>query len=345
MTMGRVGCYFRSAIVVLHALASFSCTSNPNEEPIEVVGAVNDTEFLANEFFFLDRPDSVFSSTAFRPDPSRLNVFIEDFLPMDPQGDVQFAAYALADTLGNGLDDGPDGEVSQLISVELLSPGVDYIPLLDEAGIFRGIRLKVHLSESSVLAASYVAVDNNGNEIFVGDFDIAEANDWFSDLPDTLQLELIKPEEFHPESPTWSYMMRHIYSLGGESIDYSTLEISIVRWAVGDPTHPEDSNLPYTRIFGLDQFDSDLGLPGQDGKVDLARIDTEEGLLAFPVLHAFDPPESLVCVWTTVVEEDTTCYELLLEDRNQAPYSTHHTQLLHDPVYVKYRIEYHWFSN
>lgn len=305
----------------------------------------NDTEFLANEFFFLDKPDSVFSRTAYRPDPSRLNVFIEDFLPIDPQGDDQYAAYALADTLGNGLDDGPDGEASQLLSVKLLSPEDDYIAILDDSDLFYGIRLKTHLSEASVLAVSYVAVDNNDNEILVGDFDISDVSDWFSEHPDTLQLELIKPEQFLPDSPTWSYMMRHIYSLGGESIDYSTLELNIVRWAVGDPTHPEDSELPYTRIFGLDQVDSDLDLPGQDGRIDFARIDVEEGLLIFPVLHALDPPESLVCVWTTEIEEDTTCYELQLEDRNYGLYHTPHRQLLHDPAYVKYRIQYHWFSD
>jgi hypothetical protein len=113
-----------------------------------------------------------------------LNVFIEDFLPLDPQVDVQFAAYAFADTLGDGLDDGPDGEASQLLSVELLSPEDDYLPILDDTGLFWGIRLKAHLSETSVLAVSYVALDSSGNEIIVGNFDIADANDWFSDLPD-----------------------------------------------------------------------------------------------------------------------------------------------------------------
>ena len=347
---GRRGRNTHTVVLILLIIAGNSCstknTCNPDgSEPVEVLDVMFDTEFLANQYFFLDMPDSVFSDTTYRPDPLRLNVFVDDFLPLDPEGETQYFAYAIEDTLGVGLGEGPDEEMDGLFTFRMLSPIYDFIPVVGESGVFHGIKLEVPIREHDVLAVSYIAVDPSGNEFTIGDYDISDANDCFSEHPDTLLFELIKPERYHPDSPTWSYMMRNIYSLGGSGIDYNTLEISIVRWAVGEPSHPEDGDVPYITIFGLDHYDAILDSFGHDGVIDHTRIDTQEGLLFFPCLQAFSPPDSLVCEWTTtVIDEDTTCYELLLEDRNPALYNIDHTQLMHDPAYAKYKIRYHWFS-
>ncbi len=302
---------------------------------------VNDIDFLANQFFYLDLPDSVFSATSYKPDKGRLNLFVEDFNPVNAQGDIQYAAVAMADLAGDGLDDGPDGEPTEVKSFRLLDPEYDYKQLLDQDNNFIGIWLNYSLGESDILAASYMAGNAAGDSITVGDFDISQAEGWLSENPDTLTFELIKPEAFRPDSPTWDYMMRNIYSLGGRNIDYSTLEVEIHRVSTRiDPSFPEGfPQFPYLQIFGLDQFGASNVQFGHDNKVDQAWVDIENGLLRLPAAHAFDPPVDAVYAWTAT-SVDSFYLDPNDIDRNPDLYNVEHRELSRDPIYNRFQIRF-----
>lgn len=302
---------------------------------------VNDIDFLANQFFYLDPPESVFDPGSFKPDPERLNLFVEDFAPVNAQGDIQYAAVAMADLAGNGLDDGPDGEPTEVKSFRRLDPEYDYKTIKDPNGNFVGVWLNYSIGESDILAVSYVAVDSSGAEIIIGDIDINEAEGWLAEHPDTLEFELIKPEAYTPDSPTWNYMMRNIYSLGGRNIDYSTLEVEIHRVSTRiDPSFPEGfPQYPYLQIFGLDQFGASNVEAGHDGKVDQAWVDTENGLLTLPAAHAFDPPVDAVYAWTST-GVDSFYLDPADIDRNPDLYNVEHRELSRDPIYNRFQIRF-----
>jgi cell surface protein SprA len=346
----RKGELIRGLILVTFALTSMSCgtdnTANPEgSEPVEVTGLALDIDYLANRYFYLDPPSYVFSAGVFRPDRASLNVFVEDFSPANPWGGVQFAAYAVADEESDGLGDVAEDDLGSLYSFRLLEPDREYSIIADSNDNFLGIWLNLLLGEADILAVSYKGRNDSGDSLTVGDIDLSEVNGWYSENPDTLLLELIKPENNLPESPTWDYMMRNIYSLGGRDIDYSTLEVEIIRRTTRpDATHPEGfPQFPYLQIFGLDQFDVGTEGFGHDSKVDKIWIDTQNGLLRFPADHAFDPSVEEVFAWTRS-ELDSFYLDPEDYDRNAAIYNVPHRDLFQDPAYHKYRIEYHWRS-
>ena len=308
---------------------------------------VTDTSFLANQFFYLDNPLN--HPSGWTVDYGTLNVFVEDHSPPNPQGDIQYAGFAFNDLGGDGLEDDMLNEEGTFGSYRLLELGRDYRVLLDVDQSFRAIQLNFSLQESDLLAVSYQAREGESVLHPIGTTDLSAVLGWFSIDPDTLEagdegallLEMIKPETFVPTSPTWNYMMRNVYRLGGRNLDYGTLDVEIHRVSTRpDPSHPEGDNTPYLRIFGLDQFGADNQSAGHNQKIDQAWVDAEQGLVFFPWFQPFDPPASLVCDWTRQAGADTTCFELTSDDRNATIYSVSRRELLRDPNFSKYLIRF-----
>ena len=313
---------------------------------------VADTGFLANQFFLLDHPVQAAQPGARVVDPVTLHVFVDDLLPPSPQGEVQYAAFLYTDLDGDGLaDEEPlDGGVS---SLRMLDPEIDYKVWRDTAGNFRAIQLNSPLQESHVLAVSYEALDADSVRHAVGTVDLTGVPGWFSieDIDalspgdaEALQLELIKPENYTPDSPTWDYMMRNVYRLGGRNIDYSSLEVEVHRISTRpDPSRPENSSVPYLRAFGLDQSaaDNNPDTFGHDGKVDAFWVDAESGLLFFPYFRPFDPPAEFVSDWTRASEADTAnTFALEATDLNASLYDVPRRELLKNPAYSKFLIRF-----
>ncbi|MDP6797310.1 MAG: cell surface protein SprA [Candidatus Krumholzibacteria bacterium] len=303
---------------------------------------VLDTQFLANQFFYLDHPGSAETYYHWIVDEATLNVFLEDFVPPSPQGEIQYAGYALVDSLGDGLADGGEGHDLSFGSFRLLTLGTDYILRLDPEQNFVALELNYPIQESDILAVSYVAHHSEtGDSLHVGTVDLSTSEGWFTENPDTLALELIKPENFLPESPTWDYMFRNVYSLGGRNLDYNTLEVEVHRVSTRpDPSHPEGDTTPYLRIFGLDQYyGTGSSSEGHDGKVDQVWVDESRGLLFFPYVNPFDPPEELVYDWTSTGVDSFFLAEES-DDRNPYLYEIGRRDLLKDPAYNRYLIRY-----
>lgn len=304
-----------------------------------------DTDFIANRFFFLDDPTTAASFYRWLVDEGTLQVFVSTGVA--PNANAQdagryYKGRAYVDTLGNGLADDIAAQTPAVQAFKLLADS-DFSWRLDAAQNFYVLQLNYPIAETEILAVSYTARDTANADAPhpIGDNTLGKLTYWDSNA-DTLALELIKPDPYRPESPTWDYMLRNIYSLGGRDIDFASLIVSIERISTAeDPAYPAGSNIPYLRFFGLDQHRGQL-LAGYDpdGRIDWPRVDVDEGLLIFPYYRPFDPPAELVCAWTT---NNTTgdCEALITDDRNPAIYATAREIVLKNPaLYGKYLIRY-----
>lgn len=304
-----------------------------------------DTDFIANRFFFLDDPATPGSFYRWLVDEGTLQVFVSTGIAPNanaPDAGRYYKGRAYADTLGNGLADDLASQAPAVQAFKLLADA-DFTWRLDAAQNFYVLQLNYPIGETEILAVSYTARDSaNGDAPHaIGDNTLGKLTYWDSNA-DTLALELIKPDPYRPESPTWDYMLRNIYSLGGRDIDFASLVVSIERISTAeDPAYPAGSNTPYLRFFGLDQYRGQL-LTGYDpdGRVDWPRVDVDEGLLIFPYYRPFDPPAELVCAWTTN-PATSDCEALITDDRNPVIYTTARETVLKNPaLYGKYLIRY-----
>lgn len=97
---------------------------------------------------------------------------------------------------------------------------------------------------------------------------------------------------------TWEYELRNWYDLRGRDIDPSSLDIRIERSDVSleQPDRDPDTNVPWIRVFGLDQFDQQ-GQAGFDDQADIGQgnlVDLGRGLLQFPYPTPFDLPDAVI---------------------------------------------------
>ncbi len=304
-----------------------------------------DTDFIANRFFFLDDPSTPGAFYRWLVDEATLQVFVSTGTAPNansPDAGRYYKGRAYVDTLGNGLADDLLSQSPQVAAFKLLTD-TDFTWRLDAAQNFYVLQLNYPIAETEVLAVSYAARDSaNGDALqLIGDNTLGKLTYWDSSA-DTLALELIKPDPYRPDSPTWDYMLRNIYSLGGRDIDFASLVVSVERISTAeDPSYPEGSNTPYLRFFGLDQYRGQL-LTGYDpdGRIDWPRVDVQEGLLIFPYYRPFDPPDALVCAWTTNTATQD-CEALIGADRNAVIYTTARETVLKNPsLYAKYTIRY-----
>ncbi|MCB9513249.1 MAG: cell surface protein SprA [Candidatus Krumholzibacteriia bacterium] len=302
-----------------------------------------DTDYIANRFFFLDNPTDPDSFYRWIVE-EKLQVFVSNGAApsaSSPDASRYYWGRAYTDLGGNGLADDLAGQSPELEAFKLLQEN-EYTWRVDPNGNFSILELNYPIAETDILAVSYTARDSaNGDALRqVGDNTQGKIT-YFDSQADTLSLELIKPDPYRPDSPTWDYMLRNVYSLGGTEIDFASLEVSIERIGTSqDPAYPEGSNTPYLRFFGLDQYRGQL-VEGfdPDGRIDWPRIDIAEGLLIFPYYRPFDPPEGLVCQWTQPVVGD--CELLTDADLNPAIYETARETINRNPsLYSKYVIKY-----
>jgi hypothetical protein len=277
------------------------------------VRTINDSDFIRNTFFFLDNPDS--SKYFYRPDEATIEVF-ESVEPWEIANDPNMTVFygrAWVDRWGDGSDiqaaldtlaAGGTPPPSQDRPFRILQVDNDYryVKNLSDDSVI-GIELVRPVSDTRVLAVRYVNTnvqpDTIGN---LPNFDVE------------LALELIKPYGARPGDAfgyTWSYMMRHIYSLQLSNIDPAslTVEIKDLRPRL-DQTVPEGSTVPWIQIFGLDLVNA-VGDSLPDNRFDTNRnlIDFENGTLTFELRTPFNPSDSMVAEYTNGQFSFTGPYE------------------------------------
>ncbi|MEE9269112.1 MAG: cell surface protein SprA, partial [Candidatus Krumholzibacteria bacterium] len=263
---------------------------------------IRDIDFVKDTYFFLDAPDSINAFFGIDDKETSLEVFesVSDIERQTNPELVTFPGKAWVDSFGRGrnIRDARADIAARRPpppfedrNFKLLTFDEDYryvLNAVDESIV--GLEMIRSVAKTTVLAVRYVNVlgDTIGN---------------LDNFTDTLALELIKPWDPRPTNQfgyTWQFMMRHIYNLGLSNIDEATLELEIEDRANRlDPSIPEGSEVPWIRVFGLDRTDvSGVGPP--DSRVDLIRglIDADRGILTFPILTPFNPPDDSVAVWT-----------------------------------------------
>lgn len=115
----------------------------------------------------------------------------------------------------------------------------------------------------------------------------------FGDLTDVpFRLQMLKRTNPQPIDGLWEAEWKNVYSLRRTHIDYSYLDLDILRGDFGDEDNPANLNhqngTQFLHLMGLDQV-GEHGAPPPDGKVDdnAAILDTARGLLVFPFRYPF----------------------------------------------------------
>ncbi|MCP4546118.1 MAG: cell surface protein SprA [bacterium] len=320
---------------------------------------IYDTSYLANQFFFLDDPYQATGQYNLEIDMATLNIFINDQTSIARENDDKYVGFAFYDLAGDGeLDIDPeqlaDGGGVKGIYRKLETN--EYQLGINDSKL-RYIRLLTPLQENHVLAVSFRTMSGE----HVGTTAITQPQYWtldssaystmtYENTESVLHMELIKPSNYTPESPTWDYMMRNVYRLGGRDIDVDALDLQIERLASYDnPERPEgESQVQYLQIFGLDTYSNSSvendNNPRPNGKVDPKFVDEQNGLLFFPILEPFNPAPDSVLAWTENVTGVATGGYVLAEedpDRNPELYAIDYQALRQDPtLYSKYKISF-----
>ncbi|HHJ51662.1 MAG TPA: cell surface protein SprA, partial [Caldithrix abyssi] len=161
---------------------------------------------------------------------------------------------------------------------------------------YRGfIVLNQAVENNAVLAIAYATANMlaDPNTPAVGTL-----RETLADSNQAVVLKLIKPRAMNPTDEykeTWPLMMRNVYSLGGTNIQKEGFELRLENNIKGDhATYPAGSDRSYLNLLELDLLDAN-GEPieGGDEKIDPNPyiIDFANGILIFPALQPFDPPE------------------------------------------------------
>ncbi len=287
-------------------------------------GALGETEFreireidyVRYKYFYFDDPRGAFIG----PQSAGIEVY-QGFIDNNSSGGAnRVQGYAVPDSTGTGqaIRDAvtrlnATGSLAGLSTqyFELLQLGTDYTFIINAAtDSITGIELfqAIPNTANQTLAVRYV---NTDGDVVGGTYDELGVNEGGSKL----LLEMIKAPDPDPQNPftgsTWELEFRNIYNLGLTNIDGNSLEISIIdnlRPRL-NPQFPDSSEVPYLRIFGLDQTDgSGTGPP--DGRIDLryGGVNLDAGLLQFQELEPFIPDTSLVTQWTDTTFQFTGPY-------------------------------------
>ncbi len=301
---------FAFVIISLALLPACSDDSTAPNQPAPdelTLTEIRDVDYVHRQYFYFDDP-----ALFIGPNASTVKVY-RTVLPQDLVNDpaiVRLPGWAAPDPEGWGHGIGdivlplnagelPTEAIEQ--EFEFLELDVDYrFVRSPQNNAVIGIALAEAIPDAELraLAVSYVTIDGWA---IGGTYDqmgvLPSAPDY---NPNKLVLELIKPPVLAPsgEFPTtWKLEMRNVYSLGMTNIHGGSMEVTIVDvLSVRDePWYPNGSTLSYLRIFGLDQAGV-LGAP--DCRIDLNRVDLEQGLLIFPLANAFHPDPTFVDGWT-----------------------------------------------
>ena len=280
---------------------------------------INDYDFLERQFFFFENPGNNLLS----PRAGFGSVYpvvggagatggdeIEVFVSLKPEeyGDpniTKYGAKAYVDTtnldgLGNDIARGVKPFRALVKQLFMQDGDFTLIQGYGSEGNERryiGIELASPLDESRALMVRYKGRNiATGDEFSVGNYQVQPASETDSLITEAICLPKSATSGERATDPTWSLMMRNVYSLGLTQIDKKSLRVRIEDTSNGNNKYIDpESNLNYLRIFGLDRVDS-KGLPGKDDLIDdlPGVIDFERGFLMFPWYEPFNPPREIV---------------------------------------------------
>ena len=320
------------AIPLAVVLVLAACSDDPTETtkpPVVETHLIRDVDYVKNTSYWVDDPGSFVGASVAGFEVWR--TVIPADLVVDPTI-TRVPGWAIPDPPGDGasftdaasrINSGsrprayfkpyPDSVVSVSLSPESFSRlelGADYAVVPDalNPSMILGIELlePIPVTAQRALAIRYLnslGTPIGGSYATYGVIDPATGEPVVpNSSADTLMLEMIKPRDPRPTGPfgsTWPFAMRHVYDLGFTDIDPATLTIVIedVLSVRKNPRRPEGSQVPYLRIFGLDQTDASGSGP-PDGLVDPTFVDFARGRLTFPDLRAFAPDSARVAEWT-----------------------------------------------
>lgn len=282
------------------------------------VRAIRDVDYVRNKFFYFNKY-SLSGDSDLRPDEKTVQLY-RTWRQED--GGVYQLGFAFPDSTGTGdlirnvvptLNAGTRPEIENF---QLLEVGVDYNFIIDATTSETiGIELfeAIPVTSSRTLAVRYTT--NDGRAVG-GSFASLGVNDDPDDpnpQGSNLMLRMLKSRDPQPSESTWSLEIRKFYNLGMTNIDDKTLKIEIVDVLSSslNPQFPDSSDVPYLRIFGLDQTDR-AGTGPPDGLVDLSTtvIDLTTGLLMFPEEMSFAPDTNLVTEWTDTTFQFVPPYDV-----------------------------------
>ncbi|MCI0452898.1 MAG: cell surface protein SprA [Candidatus Latescibacteria bacterium] len=267
---------------------------------------IRDVDYVRNKYFYFDNPRA-----SIGPQAAGIEVY-KGFINNNTGsgGSNRTQGYAVPDPNGDGS--GIDAAVAILNSggqpvglstqyFELLTLGTDYTLIIDAVtDDITGIELfqAIPNTASETLAVRYISAHDSTIGGTYEELGVIEGGP-------KLLLEMIKAPFPDPKDPivgsTWLLEFKNIYNLGLTNIDGNSLEVSIVDNLNPrlNPQFPDSSDVPYLKIFGLDQTDASGDAP-PDGRIDLrfGRVNLDAGLLQFPILEPFIPPPDSVARWT-----------------------------------------------
>ena len=187
-----------------------------------------------------------------------------------------------------------------------LEPGTDYLSDIE----LGWIRLTRSLDNETILAAAWSSAAGT-----FGDLDPSDNNE-----SNPFILKLLQPKGPQPSDSTWKMMWRNIYDLNATGITEESFSAKITKsedgGGAGTDIGPE--KLTWLAIFDLDLFN--VGIAGQDGKIDPMFVNFGLGELRFPDLQPFDPEG-----WFTIDEAGESRevpIKLPVAERDSVLYST-----------------------
>jgi hypothetical protein len=308
---GQVGRAEFTAVASKQKAESSAKTFNSKGGEVED-NVIYSYQYLNNRFFKLDLPfgsdPNVFDFPGRTPGQERIDpgsIKVYRLMGAGPMGDRDIRNVAVyLDTTGTFWQK-PNSPVPDF--TQDFDHGVrwremtDFDLMLDVDGNLVAVDMLQQMTADDILAVIYNVVDAAGNILYrVGDrpgVDDLPDSDNRVTLPDESEvyyrMKLLKAQANKKEPFSFRYVLRNIYSLGGSNIDPTTFDLRIERNVTG-VSHPDQdlgSNIPYIRIFGLDQTDPQR-VGGPDGLVDYTDetlFDLNKGLLKFPTF-AFPTP-------------------------------------------------------
>lgn len=287
----------------------FTCTidkspvTSKEEEPCwNQKTTIRDYDYIKNRYFFVDDYYMNYFENGWTDDlsnfefyPDRTLHWVEVFKSTtytDPNAIKGIAVLNPQDNNYDGLS--PDvydtmsiipGELEKGHFVELREYE-DYI-YREDMGFFC---LNTEISDNEILAISYKTHLGQVGTSIVEMIDTS-----FASLP---VLRLIKSKNMNPtHTNVWPLMMKNAYSLGQIRIISECFNIQIEHNLNGEhqkiqQVNPKES---YLYLLGLDRTNNDGQIvDGGDGIVDqnFSRINFADGILIFPGIHPFNPPDT-----------------------------------------------------
>ncbi len=282
---------------------------------------IRDVDYIKNKYFYLDDPASFIGAS--EVDFEVYRTVTPTDLIIDPT--IQsLPGWVIPDSVGNGqsirdaataINAGSRPRIGTFVlspqKFELLERGVDYEFIVDAITLdVIGVELFDPIASTAQKSVALRYTNSLGTPVGGSYATLGVINPATGQVTvagsaaDTLMLEMIKapdPKPVGPYGSVWRLAVRNIYNLGLTSIDGNSLEI-IIEDVINprvNPEVPQNSDVPYLKIFGLDRTDrSGTGPP--DGRIDLTSglVNLTTGTLQFPSLQAFAPDTVSVTGWT-----------------------------------------------